>query len=106
MTETMGGGVIYEWTQEANDYGLVELASNGDLQLMDNFDNLQDQLGELNFTRLEGLPGRDLPANPPTCEESLIQNSTFPTNFTLPATPEGALELIENGTTREAYHSH
>lgn len=92
MTETMSGGVIYEWTQESNDYGLVELASNGDLQLIDNFDNLQNQLGELNFTRLEGLPGRKLPANPPTCEESLIQNSTFPTNFTLPATPEQCRE--------------
>jgi hypothetical protein len=97
MTEPMSGGVIYEWTQESNDYGLVELAENGDLQLMENFDNLQTQLSLLDFTRLDGLPSRNLPVNPPNCEASIIESSEFPTNFTLPDTPSGALDLIKKG---------
>ncbi|EHK96420.1 putative 1,3-beta-glucanosyltransferase gel2 [Glarea lozoyensis 74030] len=96
MRETMSGGVVYEWTQEENNYGLVELSDNGDIQLMENYNNLQTQLGLLDFTVLEGQPGRNRPVTPPTCEASLIQNTTFPTNFTLPATPAEAVTLIEN----------
>jgi hypothetical protein len=97
MMATMSGGVVYEWTQEENNYGLVELSDSGDITLMENYDNLQTQLSLLDFTQLEGQPGRNRPVNPPTCEASLIQNTTFPTNFTIPATPSGAARLIEDG---------
>ena len=99
MAATMSGGVVYEWTQEANNYGLVELESSGDMVLMENFQNLQNQLAALDIASLQSSPGRNKAVNPPDCTADLIQNSTFPTNFTLPATPSGAASLIEDGLT-------
>lgn len=97
MRESMSGGVIYEWTNEANEYGLVEISSNGDLELLVDYGNLQTQLARLDFRALEQMPGRNRSITPPDCVASIIQNSTFPSNFTLPATPSGAAALIENG---------
>ena len=42
MTGVFSGGLIYEFTQEPADYGLVEVAKNNlDVSLLDEFDNLQ-----------------------------------------------------------------
>lgn len=42
MTKSFSGGLIYEWTQEKNDYGIVDIQSNGDVKFVYNeFETLQ-----------------------------------------------------------------
>jgi len=41
MTHVFSGGLVYEYSLEANDYGLVEIESNGDAKLTGEFDTLE-----------------------------------------------------------------
>lgn len=47
MTSVWSGGVVYEFTQENNNYGLVKLA-NGQAELLSDYDNLQKALAKVN----------------------------------------------------------
>jgi len=42
MTHVFSGGLIYEYSQEKNDYGLVEIKTNGDAQVNAEFEALED----------------------------------------------------------------
>lgn len=43
MTTVFSGGLVYEFSQEPNNYGLVEMDPNGDVYLMADFDTLAKQ---------------------------------------------------------------
>ncbi|CAG8517394.1 23756_t:CDS:2 [Gigaspora rosea] len=37
------GGIVYEWSQEINSYGLVEISKDGNVKKLQDFENLQQQ---------------------------------------------------------------
>lgn len=47
MVGVFSGGLVYEFTQEPNNYGLVKVLPNGDVQLLDDFVALKYQLEHL-----------------------------------------------------------
>lgn len=96
MTPVLSGGLVYEYSEEPSDYGLVSINSNGSAQLLPDFDTLQSQFNTLNVTALQGLKAQNTSVVPPTCAVSLI-SSSFDSNFTIPAVPPGAQDLIDNG---------
>lgn len=99
MTPYFSGGVVYEYAQEENDYGLVVLNTDGSAELRSDYDNFQKQLNGLNFTQLQSTTSL-VPEVPfPKCSKSLITNPKFPSNFTaIPSPPnDGLPELIKNG---------
>ncbi|KAG9230387.1 Glucanosyltransferase-domain-containing protein [Amylocarpus encephaloides] len=97
MTPVMSGGLVYEYSQEPSDYGLVNINSNNSAQLNSDFDSLQAQYNKLNITALQGVKAENATVTPPTCRSSLITKSTFNNNFTIPSVPTGAQALIDNG---------
>jgi 1,3-beta-glucanosyltransferase GAS3 len=97
MTPVLSGGMVYEYSQEASDFGLVNLDSNGSAQLLPDYYTLQKQFGTLNVTYLQDLPALNTSVTAPKCSASLISSKTFNNNFTLPAVPPGAQALIDNG---------
>jgi 1,3-beta-glucanosyltransferase GAS3 len=99
MTPSLSGGVVYEYSEEVDNYGLVVLNSNGSAQLRQDFDNLQGQFNQLNFTALEGTKSTNGSVVPPVCTANLITNAGFSTNFTIPEPPPGAQVVIDNGLT-------
>ncbi|KKK26336.1 hypothetical protein ARAM_004258 [Aspergillus rambellii] len=99
MTQAFSGGLVYEWTQEANEYGLVQINSNGTVTLLIDYDNLMTQYNKLDMSRIAASNATQTSVKPVTCSASLIQNSTFSTNFTLPAKPPGVQDMIDNGLT-------
>lgn len=53
MIDVFSGGLVYEFTQEPNNYGLVEVQSNGDVKLLRDFVQLKkrfDNLPELDYS--------------------------------------------------------
>lgn len=100
MSPVMSGGLVFEYVQEANDYGLVVINSNGSAQLRDDFDALQKQYNLLNSTELQSSKPLNTTNIPPTCNSSLISSDGFATNFTLPSMPSGVETLIESGLTK------
>jgi hypothetical protein len=99
VTPVLSGGLVYEYSQETSNYGLVNLNTDGSAQLLGDFATLQTQFNSLNITALQGLTAQNTTVTPPTCDASLISNSTFDSNFTMPDVPPGAQALIDNGIT-------
>jgi hypothetical protein len=97
MTQAFSGGLVYEWTQEANNYGLVQLNDDGTVNLRIDYDNLQKQYGMLDLKRIESSNTTQTSVKPPPCSASLITSSSFYTVFDLPVRPPGVDDLIENG---------
>lgn len=97
MIPVLSGGMVYEYSEEPANYGLVQINSNGSAQLLVDYDTLQKQFNTLNVTYLQDLPARNISATPPKCASSLITTSGFSNNFTIPDVPPGAQTLIDNG---------
>lgn len=97
MTPVLSGGLVYEFSQEVSNYGLVNISSDGSAQLRSDFDALQSQFNTLNSTALQGVKATNTSVTPPTCTSSLIAESGFSTNFTIPDVAPGVQDLIDNG---------
>lgn len=91
MTGVFSGGLVYEWTQETNDYGLVEL-SNGNVTLLQDYQNLKKEFDETPLPTGDG--GYSSTGQASTCPP----NSTdFTSWVTLPDIPSEAEVYIQKG---------
>lgn len=97
MTPVLSGGLVYEFSQEPSDYGLVTINTDGSADLLSDYDSLQKQYNALNVTALQGVAAQNTTSTPPKCSSTLITNQGFATNFTIPSPPSGAQDLINNG---------
>ena len=99
--QNWSGGLVYEYSQEVSNYGLVTLNSDGSAQLLQEYDNLQGQYNRLNLSIITTPPDL-LEAVPfPTCSSSAVVDAAagtaFNSNFTLPSVPPDGQDLIDNG---------
>lgn len=93
----MSGGLVYEWTQEASNYGVVDAYQNGTVQLRSDYDALMGQYSKLNITLIENHNGTATNLQPPKCSSGLISADGFETSFDIPSPPDGAEALISSG---------
>ena len=93
----LSGGLVYEYSQEDSNYGLVSLNGNNTVTLLGDYTNLQAQYAKLNATFLQSGNATATSLTPPKCDSSLITTSNFPTNFSVPAQPDGLSDIIQNG---------
>lgn len=98
MSGVFSGGVVYEYTQEDNNYGLVDMKDDGSAKLRTDFVDLKNQYSKLDFAEIQGQkPATASNTKPPACESKLITTDGFNSNFTLPVLPPGAQEIIDKG---------
>ena len=91
MTTVFSGGLVYEWSQEVSDYGLVNLA-NGNLTLLPDYYNLQKEFQATPNPTGDG--GYHSSGSASTCPA----NSTDFTSWAvLPAMPAAAEQYITGG---------
>lgn len=94
MTGVWSGGVVYEWTQENNRYGLVQITPSGEIEVLPDFTNLQN---EITKTKPIGVKmdayteTRSAPDCPPI-------SANWKASSSLPPTPsDGACEcMVQN----------
>jgi len=97
MTDVFAGGLVYEFTEEPNNYGIVEVSGNGAVETMKDYTSLQKAYKAV--PQKISIPGK-LPAvtRPKKCPAvSTGLYSGITANMTLPTTL-GA-EYIESGVT-------
>lgn len=98
MTGAFAGGVVYEYTQEDNNYGLAKInTKDQSLQLQEDFRSLQKQYSKVDFSSVQSVKAVSTANSAPECKASLIKNKSFNSNFTLPKLPPGAQEIIDEG---------
>ena len=93
----LSGGLVYEYSQEPSDYGLVVINDNGTVTLRRDYDNLQAQYNSLDIALLQNTASTATNTTPPRCEPDLITHDGFSKTWVLPERPDGAEDLIENG---------
>lgn len=93
----LSGGLVYEWSQESDDYGLVQIYSNASVQLLGDYTNLQGQYSKINSTLLESSNSTATALSPPACAASLVSSDGFSTDFDIPSPPSGAEAIISSG---------
>lgn len=49
MTPVFSGGLVYEYSQGPNNYGLVEIGAKGEAFMRDDFENLRDRMGSMTW---------------------------------------------------------
>lgn len=98
MSQALSGALVYEFTQEANNYGLVQLNDNGTVSLLVDFENLKSQYSKLDFSSITASNSSQTAISAPVCDPKQI-TSNITTNFTIPARVDGIDDLIKNGVT-------
>lgn len=93
----LSGGLVYEYSQEEADYGLVVINGNGSISLGVDYDNLQKQYNNLDLSLLESAQSSSTSIKAPECDAKLITAKEFSSNFTIPAVCPGCQDLIDNG---------
>jgi len=98
MTGVFSGGLVYEFTQEPNDYGLVSVKDE-DVVILDEFDSLGAAFGKT--PKQPTIPSSaSNPTRPVDCPAA-SKLSGITANFTLPTT-QGA-EYIKNGVDKTKF---
>jgi 1,3-beta-glucanosyltransferase GAS3 len=98
----MSGGLVYEYAEEPNNYGLVTINSDGSAKLRTDYNNLQTQYNKIDVATLETkVPAPVAGSNNLTvCDAKAVLalgDSSFYANFTLPVLPPGGAALISKG---------
>ncbi|KIX00041.1 uncharacterized protein Z518_10968 [Rhinocladiella mackenziei CBS 650.93] len=97
MTTVFSGGLIYEYSEEPNNYGLVNLNDNDTVSILQDYDNLRKQYDSLDVSVLEKANATATSLTPPDCTFELLSGTNFTMSFDIPARPDGVDDLIQNG---------
>lgn len=97
MSQAFSGGLVYEYTQEENNFGLVKIKDNGDATLLPDFENLRKAFGKLDMERIHASKKSQTAAEPVECSPDLIQGDDFLNSFDIPERPGDVQALIEHG---------
>ncbi|KAH0290239.1 hypothetical protein M436DRAFT_65247 [Aureobasidium namibiae CBS 147.97] len=93
----MSGGLVYEWSQEDNNYGLVNISSDGSARLRSDYNSLMEQYSRINITLLEASNDTATSITAPRCSSDLIEADDFSDEFDIPSRPSGVDALISSG---------
>ncbi|EFX05374.1 beta-glucanosyltransferase gel2 [Grosmannia clavigera kw1407] len=95
----LSGGLVYEYSQETDNYGLVAINSSTEVTLLSDFVSLKAQYLSLDQSLLMTANKSLASASTSTCGASLITESAVPTSWDLPDRPSGGNALVTSGLT-------
>lgn len=93
MNDVFSGGMVYEYTMEENNYGIVKLDKSGNAELLKDFDTLATQYASVDWDSVNSQKPGNTP-KPVSCDSDLITTKGFDKNFTIPAMPDDDSEDI------------
>lgn len=102
MYPVFSGGIVYEYTEETHNFGLVHLEDD-EAQVLGDYNRLKEQFSKLDWEAVHSRQPSNNNNKAPTCKPSLIEIDGFNDNFTLPQVPpkgESGIvpqKLIDNG---------
>ncbi|EFW99571.1 beta-glucanosyltransferase gel2 [Grosmannia clavigera kw1407] len=97
MMPVFSGGVVYEYANEVSNFGLVNISTDGSVDILQDFYTLRDRYSKIDFKSIQTTVANTSTTKPPVCSSKLISSDGFDSNFTLPVLPPGAQQIIDNG---------
>lgn len=98
MTE-LSGGLVYEYSQESDDYGLVAINSSTEVTLLQDYNYLKQEFAKIDTSVITAVNKTAENAAVTSCASSLITESTFLADWDLPSRPSGGDALVSSGIT-------
>lgn len=96
MTGVFSGGLVYEYSEEPNDYGLVTINSDNSVDLLVDYENIMSQFEKIDLDALTMANNTATGLSAPTCESSMI-TSNLTNSFAVPARLSAIQDMIDNG---------
>lgn len=94
MSSVFSGGLVYEYSNETNNYGLVQISDDGaSVTKLDDFTNLKNEYSKV--SNPEGNGGYSTDNTYSTCPS--YQKDTWEANNTLPDMPTDAQQYFDDG---------
>lgn len=98
MSPVFSGGLVYEYSEEDKNYGLVDLKGDS-AKLLGDYNRLKNKLLKVDWKSLMAVKAEKKDIEPPKCSDKLITSDGFYANWTLPAMVDNIGEMIDNGVT-------
>jgi hypothetical protein len=97
LVNTFSGGLVYEYSEEASNYGVVDISSDGDLNYLAGFENLSGQYHNATIPTIYENDIEEIDA--PDCDADRITAiyPDFGADFDLPDQPDEIANLIKYG---------
>jgi len=96
MTEVFSGGLVYEYSEEENNFGLVTINDDNTIDLKEDYLNLVEQYNLIDLEALTKANSTAANLKALTCESSMI-TSNLTNSFEIPERPSAIDDLINNG---------
>ncbi|KAH0274340.1 beta-glucanosyltransferase gel2, partial [Aureobasidium melanogenum] len=93
----LSGGLVYEYSEDTNNYGLVNITTADEIHLLQDYGFLATQYAKLDENLLTSANSTATGQKPPTCDPSLITGAGFYNSWDLPPRPSGVDALISSG---------
>lgn len=97
LINVLDGGLVYEYSEEASNYGLVDISDPDSVVIKKDYFNFKDQLSKSKIPTINQTQVHEYKA--PKCNAKLIESydKTFEANFTLPLANKDTRYMIDNG---------
>lgn len=99
LSSFVSGGFVYEFSNEANNYGLVDIDDDGNVSIRKDYDNLKTAFSNVTTTQTTAssvATGTSSLKGVPTCGSDPSSSNSLNWNFNLPPCPATSL-LESNG---------
>lgn len=98
LNETFSGGLVYEYSEEANGYGLVDIDNNGNIKYKQDLINLQQQFLKIDLATIYEIDVDNSTIYQCSSSEIKHQYPEFGVdNFTIPEQLNGIVSMIKHG---------
>lgn len=98
----LSGGLVYEYSQESSDYGIVAINSSTEVTLLQDYNYLQQEFAKVDLSVITAANETQEKAAVTSCAASLISEATFLADWDLPTRPDGGDDLVTSGVTSAA----
>ena len=96
MAGVFSGGLVYEYSEEPNEYGLVTINSDNSIDLKEDYTNLLAEYGDIDLHALTAANSTATGRTPPACVGSFL-NSNLTRSFAVPSRLPEIASMISNG---------
>lgn len=93
----LSGGLVYEYSEETDAYGVVAINSSTEITLLEDFNYLMEEFAKIDVSARTELNTTAESQATTSCAASLISESTFLANWDLPERPSGGDDLVSSG---------